>query len=183
MRPLAVNLRQPKLVLAANAAIKKLVACWAQNPHHVGLSIAGQAPCSISSKFWSMRNFKNATFTAGLTRTWHVRISSPKPVQGNIFELARSLISWPANFVFTSRPRLSQIARRFNRALTRTISLIRVGRFYRKMRLATGTITSVIGRPFVLRSSEPPSALGAIIAAPFAIWSNGLEWLETLAAR
>jgi hypothetical protein len=177
------RLFKPELLLAANATIKKFVAGRAENPDHVGLSIFGHAPCAVSFKFRAVRNFENSGLSAGFARIGHIRISAFQPIQSNIFKLTLGFISWPANFVLSSRPNFSQISRGLDGALIRAISLIGIGRLYQKMLPAVSAVASMFCRSFMFLPPNPSSSAGAIITAPFLVRANGLERFRTLSAK
>lgn len=93
-KPLAIDLSKAKLFDAANAAIKKFVAGWTQNPNHMPLCVCHDAPCAVSFKFRSMGDFKDACFSTSLALLRKVWVSPTEPVENFILYLAASIIDF-----------------------------------------------------------------------------------------
>lgn len=186
-RPLAIDLFcglfQSKLALRAYSAIEKLVACWAQNPNHMRLSIPCKPPSSISLEFRSVSNFKNSIFTAGFAGVWHIWVSFFQSVESVIGELALRLVGMSPLFVLPPSPDFSQIAGGSCRALCGAISCVGIWRLDRKVRSTTAAVAPFLCRSLVLLASDASSTLRAIIAAPFFIRSSGLKGSGTLSAN
>ena len=161
MKPLAIDLFcglfQAEFLLRADAAIKKLVACGAKNPNHVGLSITGQSPSAIPFKFWSVSDFEDAFLSARFTCFWHVGISATEAVQRYILKLALGFVDWSPGFIFSSCPCLSQISSAFNRAFIRTISSIGIWRRDVKMRSAPQAIATRLRNVSLFPSASTPN--------------------------
>lgn len=91
-KPLAIDLFcglfQPKFDLRANAAIKKFVACRAKNPDHVRLRVRNKPPSAVALMRRTVRDLKNACFSARLAGARHIRPSPRKSVKRYVFEIS-----------------------------------------------------------------------------------------------
>lgn len=189
MAPLAIDLYcglgsgEPELRLRANSAIKKFVACGAQNPDHMSLRVRGHSPRAIAFEIWSVCDFKDARFSAGFACVRHVRIPALESIQRRVLVGARGLVLGPSFRILTSRPCLAQLSRSLDRTISRAISAVAVWWLDRKVCTASSAIATVLRSAFVLVSTYPPNSLRAIVAAPFLVWADCLERRGALSAK
>lgn len=178
-KPLAIDLfcglSQPKFCRCANAAIKELVTCRAENPNHMWLCVGYQAPSPVAFMRWLVCDLKDTVLAARLARTWHLWPSFCETIERQVFEIALLLVERSALLVFSRRPYSAQLTACFVRAGSGAIAPVRAWRNNIKMRPAFRAITAVICRSLMFMASDSTRALCAIIAAPFGVRSLGFE--------
>lgn len=136
------GLGKPQLFLGANSLVEKLVACWAKNPYHVGLSVFHFSPCPIAFKSWLVGQFKYARLSAGLARLRKVRVlPADAHNDARIFEWAPRIV-YQLNARISLMKSISTAFCRSNRASFGTIAPICVGRNDSKMRAANPAVSS-----------------------------------------
>ncbi len=175
MKPIAIDLFcglglfQPEFINRANFTIKKFMACWTKNPNHVTLHISSSSPSTIAFMVWAMRNFQDAFFSTGFARSGYIGTSALESIDRCVFIFPFLFIQWPALLIFSPSPNAAKFPRGLASTFHRAISLICIRRHYSEVLSALPAICAIFRSAFVLISSNSPSALRAVITAPFSI--------------
>jgi hypothetical protein len=180
-RPLAIDLFcglasvQAEIFSRADATINQLVACRAENPHHVRLRVFHQSPSAFACVLGAMGNFQDPVLAARLTCLGHLRPSTSQAIKRLVLTGPCRLVRRAAFSILAARPEPTQFASCFRGAAFRAVALIRIRWRDEEVSPAAPAISSSFRDPFVLLSANTACAARAVTAAPLFVRSCGLE--------
>lgn len=163
MKPLVIDLfcglglSQPKFCLGAYSSVQKFMACRAENPDHVRLSVLHLPPNSIPAVVWLVREFNNSAFTARLARSRQIGVFAAQSNNyARVLELAPAIIDLLNGWVLPVKG-ATLLFSCLLRASIRAIAAIAIGLDDCKMR-STNTAVSSAARDIGLFAPTKPSS-------------------------
>lgn len=188
MQPLAIDLycglelTQSELILRADAAIKKLVACGAKKPEHVSQGVGDDTPRSVALKLRLVGNLKNAclaTCFAGGRKVW---VFSAESADHRILEWPVRVVDFGSRWI-SAHEYPSLHSSRLTRTLLRAIATVGTWRRNIEMVSAFETISPVFRNVRLFKSASTPGACCAWLRAISFIWPLGLETCAAIRAK
>jgi len=160
-KPLAIDLFcgliEAKLSHCANASIKQFVACRAENPNHVALTILHLAACIHTPVFRSMSNLQHSIFPARFAGSGQIRILPVQPFKNCSSSCSPSVVDL-LDVRFSGMKRASLPLARFLSAFIGAVPSIGSWRNYLEVLIADGTVSSRCSRIGLFKPSAPTFA-------------------------
>lgn len=181
MKPVVIDLfcglvlRKSHLILRANAAIQKLVACRAQHPNHVRFGVFHFSIRAISPMFWTMGQLDHPAFSAGLASGRQIRVlATHSDNDAGVLVLPAPVVDLLGCRIFPVKG-TALLFRCLTGAVVRAVAAIAVWLNYGEMLPTYAAVSSTTGDIGLL---VPPQATGTSLAfggTVALIWPLGRE--------